>query len=77
MKITQTPQRAYLLQIMRAQANEGCYACPYCGTDDSTYIVHTCKTWAKGLIKIRHMKVDCYRCKVCGAEWESDAYEDM
>lgn len=88
MKITMTSQTA-LSQKQRSQlANTGCKVCPCCGETKSTmeyfkegiynkgiFYGLICKQWAEGLFRTRHMRIDCYCCYTCGAEWESEAYE--
>lgn len=74
MKITKTPYEVISKNLKKEKANYGCYECPYCfahGLD----ITVTYKTWIKGLIRMKNMRVDCYYCNKCGSEWESDEYE--
>ena len=76
MKITKTSDRAYFLKMAEQNANKGCDKCPCCGKPcDNTLAL--AKTWYEGGLfkKGRHMKVKCYSCSSCGAEWESDPYE--
>lgn len=89
MKITRTARDSLSAAQRRAQANFGCQVCPCCG-EAKTELEYfkegiynkgvsgglVCKHWSEGLFKIRHMRVDCYTCYTCGAQWESEAYED-
>lgn len=87
MKITKTAEKVQAFEKAKMKANAGCEVCPCCGETQSVgyYIskgfLHRgissglCKTWVKGIFKIKNMHVDCYRCYTCGAEWESEPYE--
>ena len=89
MKITRKANDVRAQKERQQKANEGCLVCPCCGEEHTRayYQVKniwdrrgidyglTERHWAKGLFKQRHMKVDCYSCGTCGAEWESEAYE--
>lgn len=75
MKITKTSDRAYFLKIAEINANKGCDKCPCCG--EIYKGIPPIKTWYEGgfFKKGKYMKVKCYNCHFCGAEWESDPYE--
>ncbi len=88
MKITKTAYKASNLKSLKQTANFGCNKCPCCGETRAMTIERTPlgfvtkgiqsgiqKTWAEGIFKMKHMKVDCYSCYTCGAEWESDPYQ--
>lgn len=79
MKITKTAYREAFLKNAKKSANKGCNKCPCC---EEPYKMPSLvsRTWYDsgglfGLGKGKHMKVDCYSCSWCGAEWESDPYE--
>lgn len=89
MKITKTNQKCISSQQRKQLANFGCNVCPCCGETKSELeyfkqnifnkgisggMIH--KHWAEGLFRPRYMRIDCYKCYTCGAEWESDAYEE-
>ena len=76
MKITKTSDRASFLKMAERNANKGCNKCPCCGEAYNS-LFPAQKTWYKGGLfkKGKHMRVDCYHCDSCGAEWESDPYE--
>ena len=87
MKITKTADQSFIMDSNRIKANSGCRICPCCGESKShiDYLkkgvlnkgvssgLH--KTWAEGVFRMRNMKVDCYQCHSCGAEWESEPYQ--
>ena len=88
MKITRTSQAALSAQQRSQLANAGCKVCPCCGETKSEMEYFKegiynkgvfggliCKQWAEGLFRTRHMRIDCYSCSTCGAQWESEAYE--
>ena len=88
MKITKIATKVSELDTKRTTANIGCKICPCCRENKSTleyvkqdFIIKgissggICKQWAEGIFKTRHMKIDCYKCYTCGAEWESEPYE--
>lgn len=69
-------------------ANAGCKVCSCCGETKSEMEYFKegiynkgvfggliCKQWTEGLFRTRHMRIDCYSCSTCGAQWESEAYE--
>ena len=87
MKITKTPEQIKREQAIRDKANEGCHVCPCCGeskTDieyamnehryDKGISVSTAEEWEERFFNLRVHKIDQYRCKTCGAEWESEPY---
>ena len=88
MKITKTDKDASRLAAKKAAANEGCDVCPCCGENRKMSecisagskkqgIDHCGVTvWTTGLIFTKNMAKDRYCCLSCGAEWESDAYEE-
>ena len=74
--------------MWKINANLDCHKCPCCGETKTTaqYVADgiynkglsslpLTKSWVKGLIRMRHMRCDCYKCYSCGAEWESNPYE--
>lgn len=88
MKITRTSQAALSAQQRSQLANAGCKVCPCCGETKSEMEYFKegiynkgvfggliCKQWTEGLFRTRHMRIDCYSCSTCGAQWESEAYE--
>lgn len=91
MKITKSSNEASRLNALKETANAGCLVCPCCGEKKShvQYMkeegVFTHKgvsggiyrSWAAGgfFKKIKNMRVDCYQCYTCGAQWESEPYE--
>lgn len=88
MKITRNSDMFASQQARRNFANAGCQKCPCCGETktSSEYLREgvynkgivggmICKTWAEGWFRTRYMRVDCYSCETCGAQWESEAYE--
>lgn len=87
MKITKTSKNETLKNARRIRANMGCYVCPCCGETKSAleYIDEdiydkgifsgVSKEWSRGIFQLRNMRIDCYSCRTCGAQWESDAYE--
>ena len=87
MKITRSGEKAEFFRQNKAKANAGCNVCPCCGETKSVmeYFSYgitnsgissgTHKCWCEGFFRIKHMKVDCYSCKTCGAKWESEPYE--
>ena len=79
MDITKTSDRASFLKMVKQNANKGCDKCPYCGEPYKMPSLIS-KEWYEssgllGLGRSKHMKVECYSCRSCGAEWESDPYE--
>lgn len=82
MKITRSAKEVSRYDIIEEKANYGCRdKCPCCGKEKTGLgFGGTCKTWAAstgflGFGKTKHMRVDCYSCRDCGAKWESDPYE--
>lgn len=77
MKVTKTSDRASFLKIAKSNANKGCSKCPCCGKAYNRLLLPPIKTWYEGgfFKKGKSMKVDCYTCDSCGAQWESDPYE--
>jgi len=87
MKITKTGDLVTRLKEEERKANAGCSVCPCCGESKSDWdyitegisgkgvMLYAERTWAKGLIFIKHMKCNYYSCLTCGAEWESDPYQ--
>lgn len=75
MKIIKTSERASFLKMAKQNANIGCDKCPCCG--EAYHGLAPIKTWMEGGLfrTAKYMKVDCYTCRSCGAEWESDPYE--
>lgn len=75
MKITKTSDRAAFLKISEQIANKNCDKCPCCGVP--YYGIPTIRTWYKSSLfkKGKNMKIKCYSCYWCGAEWESEPYE--
>ena len=73
MIITKTGERVEILRAQKERANAGCDVCPHCNTPHTGLMAQ--KTWAKGLFRIKHMRQDCYSCRNCGCQWESDPYE--
>lgn len=87
MKVTKTANDVSRLEFCKRVANEGCQRCPCCGETKSMLYymskgVHNkgildgiTKTYSTGFIFSKDMKIDCYSCCTCGAEWESEPYE--
>lgn len=87
MRITKTSDEASYLKNVGLIANIGCHKCPCCGEarDSIEYVLKGIlnmgiarglqKTWAEGFWGTRSMKCDCYSCRTCGAQWESEPYE--
>ena len=88
MRVTRTSQDHEDRMTRKAIANRGCNVCPCCGETKTVMeyfndeVLHkgifgglTCKSWAKGLFRLKYMQTDCYSCETCGAKWESDPYE--
>lgn len=88
MKVTKTRAQAEAEAAERAKANEGCNICPECGEDwhskelymeapprcDEGIELSYTRTYVSMERGRRYWAVDCYRCKTCGAEWESEPY---
>lgn len=70
MKITRTNEDAMRICAIREKANEGCRVCPCCNTGFYTSYVY----WTKNTL-FHTYRADCYRCRECGAEWQSDWYK--
>lgn len=70
MKITKTADRVSFRRLTEKKANIGCNKCPCCGEPYKG--IPPIKTWYE---KGRHIKIKCYRCRWCGAEWESTPYQ--
>lgn len=75
MKITRTAKEALNFDEMKNNANKGCKVCPCCGKPLPKLYFPICKSWTEGFLKMKNMKVDCYKCYTCGAEWESEPYQ--
>lgn len=85
MKITKTNKDVMRMNNRKLIANEGCHICPCCDETERLYfdsengtkgiVDGIIKTWHEGFFKTRHMRVDCYVCYTCGAEWESEPYQ--
>lgn len=87
MKITRTAEQVARAKKAYETAHKGCYKCPCCGEtkSDMAYLNEgtinkgisggVCKSWASGIFRTRYMRVDCYSCGTCGAQWESEPYE--
>lgn len=85
MKITKTNKDVINRNHRKSLANEGCDKCPCCGeTKELRFDYENGTTgidsgmrrdWREGFFKPKHMRVDCYTCHTCGAEWESEPYE--
>ena len=74
MKIIKTANVAFINKRNRKEANVGCLDCPFCGAYGID-LIPTTKSYTKGIFKIKYMKIDCYHCRKCGAEWESEPYQ--
>lgn len=87
MKITKYPRVRSDFEQNREKANIGCDVCPCCGEKRHFYydqqekrqkgtgpIMHRSFTHGD-FPNIKSMRVDCYVCVTCGAQWESDPYE--
>ena len=88
MRITKSSTEANKFIAAREVANTGCNKCPCCGETKSwsEYMQNgimnkgifyglISKTWVDGIFRTRNMKCDCYECKSCGAQWESEPYQ--
>lgn len=77
MKIVTTKEQVDKFKLNQKLANKGCDVCPCCGEKygERRLRIPTCKTWATGIFKTKHYKVDVYNCDSCGASWESEPYE--
>ncbi len=88
MRIIKTSNEANRLAQAKEAANKGCDKCPCCGEAKSwdRYMQEGIsskgilkgvgdRTWIAGLFHKRNMRCDGYKCKSCGAEWESDPYQ--
>ena len=73
MRITKTRDQVNNFERNEAIANFGCNTCPCCGNPVWGSLVS--RSWIEGFFRTRHMKVNCYTCDSCGAQWESDPYE--
>lgn len=90
MKITRTADDVQARNERRRKANEGCGVCPCCGETKNHFYYKcrniwdrrgidyglTAKRWTKGIFIKRHMRIDVYHCGTCGADWESNPYEE-
>lgn len=70
MRIVKPPKKD-----LRKTALKGCFKCPFCENElnnkrTGKYIPPIKYIDAKGVT----MKVSCFHCNSCGAEWESDRY---
>lgn len=87
MKIIKTAAQSAIIGHSRNKANIGCNVCPCCGESKSNMVYirngllnkgissGISKSWVEGFFHPRHIKVDCYKCYSCGAEWESEPYQ--
>lgn len=88
MKINKYASEVAELKRKRKIANFGCDVCPCCGEDKkSIYYIQKgildkgindllYKIVSKGIFSTKLYRIDCYYCLTCGAEWESEPYED-
>lgn len=84
MKITKNPNKLSIFEQNKIKANDGCDRCPVCGEtrqwffdgersygiSDGIY-----REFHKGFFFIKSIRVNCYHCDTCGAEWESEPYQ--
>lgn len=89
MKITKTSFQYNQEITNRQKANIGCMVCPCCGEkktwehymkkgklNKGVLAGGMVKTWTEGIFKPKVLHADYYKCMTCGAEWESDPYEE-
>ena len=84
MKITKSIDEINYYKQLQEKANEGCYVCPGCGAtgvrdynsrpDSNKKIIHS-KSVRKTFWTGTCYRIDQYRCKNCGCEWQSEEYE--
>lgn len=72
MRITKSSKDNKKYELLAIKANIGCEKCPECGNLNTTRIP-TQKSWYSPLKG--HMKVTCYKCEVCGCEYESEPFK--
>ena len=87
MKITKSFNKASKLMKNKIEANNDCNICPCCNeTTSMLQYLHKgiinrgimdgiYKSYATGIFKTKYIRIDCYSCLTCGAEWESEPYE--
>lgn len=73
MKITKTLSQVNNNAYNESVANIGCENCPECGTKFTGILLE--KTYAGGLFATKSYRIDCYHCRNCGCEWESEPYQ--
>ena len=88
MKVTKTAEQAIVLENQRKAANRGCNVCPCChetmssseailaghGVSRGISSITSYRKSDRGLFSSEYKSIDLYRCRRCGAEWESDLY---
>lgn len=76
MKITRTAKDVQKIEKRRQKAREGCDVCPCCGNTDIRCSIYP-KYVLRGFFKLREVRIDRYNCDTCGAEWESEPFEEL
>ena len=87
MKVIKTPDQSTEREIAYIKAHEGCDVCPYCGETKTALEYENKGIYNKGIIRkepsqyidgiiiLRWVQEDRYKCRTCGTEWASEPFD--